>query len=99
MSLISILDQAMPGLSGTDLAQEIMAIRPDIPVIIYTGYLGSLNEEKTRSIGVKALLVKPLEHARFACELRRVLDESASDLAAASDNLNCHQYSRFTQST
>lgn len=90
-----VLDLAMPGLSGADLAREIIALRADMPVIIYTGYLGPRDGEQAQCIGVKALLVKPLGRARFACELRRVLDE-ASGAAIAADNLNCFGATRLS---
>ncbi len=77
-----ILDLTMPKLSGENLAREILALRPDIPVIFYTGYPGAMDEERARSIGVKALLIKPLSRAKFATELRRVLDGAVRESAA-----------------
>ncbi|WP_051261895.1 PAS domain-containing hybrid sensor histidine kinase/response regulator [Desulfovibrio inopinatus] len=55
-----ITDHSMPGKSGLDLAQSILAKRPDIPVILCTGYEDLVNHEDARNVGVSAILNKPL---------------------------------------
>ena len=54
-----ITDMTMPGMTGKELANELRRIRPDIPIILCTGFSHHLNEEQTQAIGVCALLRKP----------------------------------------
>ena len=49
----------MPGLSGTELAARITARRPDIAVIVVTGYGGEDLEERARAAGVARVITKP----------------------------------------
>ena len=50
-----ITDMSMPTMTGDQLAQELIAIRPDMPVIICTGYSEKIDDEKAKEIGVKGL--------------------------------------------
>lgn len=72
-----VTDQTMPHLSGSDLAKEMMRIRPDIPVILCTGYSPLISEEKSRGLGIKAFLMKPVDRLNLAQTVRRVLDAKA----------------------
>ena len=54
-------DQTMPGLTGSELSKKILHIRPDIPIIIATGYSHSLSKEQALSLGIKAFLQKPIK--------------------------------------
>ena len=69
-----ITDQTMPDLSGKELIQELLKIRPDIPTIICTGYSSQVNEEEAAKLGVKAFVMKPLDLQELAQTVRRVLD-------------------------
>ena len=73
-----ITDQAMPGMSGTELAKELTSIRPDIPVILCTGFgndpNGVLSPENREIAGIRELALKPLDRAELAGMIRRVLD-------------------------
>ncbi len=70
-----ITDQTMPHMTGADLAKEIMRIRPDIPVILCTGYSEIISEEKAKSIGIREFIMKPIESRILANTVRRILDE------------------------
>ncbi|MFC1523996.1 ATP-binding protein, partial [Thermodesulfobacteriota bacterium] len=70
-----ITDQTMPHLQGSELAQEILTIRPDIPVILCTGYSSHFSEEKALDIGISEYLMKPLEKRTLAESIRRLLDD------------------------
>jgi len=74
-----ITDQAMPGISGVELAREVTGIRPGIPVILCTGFghdlNGSLSPEKRHEAGIRELALKPLDRGELAGMVRRVLDE------------------------
>ena len=54
-----ITDQTMPKMSGLDLAKKILSIRPDIPIIICTGYSSQISAQKAEAMGVKRVLMKP----------------------------------------
>lgn len=70
-----ITDQTMPRMTGLDLARECITIRPDIPIILCTGYSESVSEEMIRDAGVSAFLMKPVVLAKLAHTVRDVLDE------------------------
>ena len=67
-------DMTMPKMTGDQLARELMAIRPDIPIIICTGLSDKLNQEKAKAMGVKSFLMKPIVKAKMAKIVRNVLD-------------------------
>ena len=74
-----ITDMTMPFLTGDDLAQEIMRIRPDIPIIVCTGYSEKLSEERALSMGIRAYLGKPLLKTEIAKTVRNVLDRHGEE--------------------
>ncbi|MGB3223563.1 MAG: PAS domain S-box protein [Desulforhopalus sp.] len=74
-----ITDQTMPGLTGTNLARHMLQIRPDIPIILCTGYSSNVSEEEASSIGIKAYALKPLAKKDIGNLIRKVLDEAAKN--------------------
>ncbi len=68
-----ITDLTMPGMTGAELAEKILALRPGIPVILTTGYSDILTEDEARELGVREYLLKPVCTARLAEVVRRVL--------------------------
>jgi PAS domain S-box-containing protein len=75
-----ITDQAMPHMNGTELARELTRIRPDIPVILCTGY-DTITGGDTDGIGetaefISELALKPLIRGEIATIIRRVLADS-----------------------
>jgi signal transduction histidine kinase len=73
---LAITDMTMPGMTGDKLAQELMNIRSDIPVIVCTGYSKKISEESILEIGVKALVMKPFKKDILAHTIRDVLDNA-----------------------
>ena len=71
-----ISDMAMPELPGDRLAQELIRIRPTIPVIICTGHSDRMDEGKALKSGIAAYAMKPLVKADLVNTVRRVLDKS-----------------------
>ena len=55
-----ITDQTMPHMTGENLAREFLRIRPDIPIILCTGYSPNMTPEKAQNLGIRAFLWKPL---------------------------------------
>lgn len=68
-----ITDQTMPGMTGVDLARRILQIRPDIPIILCTGYSNLISEEKAKALGIKGFSLKPLAKKDIALLIRKVL--------------------------
>ena len=73
-----ITDMSMPNMAGDRLAAELIKIRPDIPVILCTGYSKHVTETRAAKIGIRALLMKPLAKTILTKTVRNVLD-GASD--------------------
>lgn len=71
-----ITDQTMPGMTGADLARRMMQIKPEIPIILCTGYSTTISEEKAKSMGIKEFALKPLSKKDIAVLIRKVLDNS-----------------------
>jgi CheY-like chemotaxis protein len=73
-----ITDQTMPNMTGDRLAKELMDIRPDIPVIICTGYSQAIDPERAKKKGIKAFVMKPILVNDIAAAIRKVLDGGPS---------------------
>jgi signal transduction histidine kinase/ActR/RegA family two-component response regulator len=71
-----ITDMNMPNITGTQLAKELLLIRPDIPIIICTGFSERINEENIKGYGIKGLLMKPVVKSEMAGMVRKVLNEA-----------------------
>jgi len=69
-----ISDMTMPKMTGDELAKELMAIRPDIPIILCTGFSEHINEEQAKAIGIRKLIMKPFVMREMAEAIRQVLD-------------------------
>ncbi len=69
-----ITDMTMPNMTGDKLARELMGIRPDIPVILCTGFSERITEEKAKLLGIREFVMKPLVMKDLAKSMRRALD-------------------------
>jgi signal transduction histidine kinase/ActR/RegA family two-component response regulator len=69
-----VTDQNMPNVTGTDLASKMMAIKPELKVIIITGYSDNLSEEVLYENGISEVILKPMILDDFSKVIRRVLD-------------------------
>jgi DNA-binding NtrC family response regulator len=65
----------MPKMTGDRMAVEMMKIRPDIPIIMCTGYNKRISEEMASKIGVRAFTYKPVIWKDMAKTIRRILDD------------------------
>lgn len=72
---VVITDQTMPFMTGLELAQQMLRLRPDFPIILCTGYSNLVNEESAKKQGIKAFAYKPLTKYDFAVLVRQVLHE------------------------
>jgi len=71
-----ITDMSMPHMVGTELAKEIMAIRPETPVIICTGFSERIDREMAPSLGIRAYIKKPILRRELTTAVREVLDQT-----------------------
>jgi len=71
-----ISDMTMPEMLGDKLALELLNIRPDIPVIICSGYSENASKESLSAIGVDGFISKPLLKHEFTSKIRSVLDKA-----------------------
>ena len=74
---VLVTDQAMPRMTGLNLARSVLHERPDLPVILCTGYSETVDEGVAKAAGIKAFLLKPLTRQELARTLARVLKETA----------------------
>ncbi|MFH1877299.1 MAG: PAS domain S-box protein [Candidatus Omnitrophota bacterium] len=71
---IIITDQTMPRMTGTQFAVEIRKIRPEIPIILTTGFSETVSAENFREYGIQDYLMKPLVTEDFTIAIRRLID-------------------------
>ena len=73
-----ITDQAIPSLSGRQLAEKLLESRPDLPILLMTGYSESISEAQAKSMGIREFILKPFSLA----ELDRSTANCTRDTAA-----------------
>jgi CheY-like chemotaxis protein len=69
-----ITDMTMPQLTGDVLSARILKLRPDIPIILYTGYSDRLSQQQANIMGIKKYLKKPVVIQQLAGAIRETLD-------------------------
>ncbi|WP_339137307.1 MAG: ATP-binding protein [Candidatus Electrothrix sp. GW3-4] len=69
-----ITDQTMPDMTGLELAKNMLQIRPNLPIILCTGYSTLVDEKMAKNQGVKKFLLKPVKRKNIAQAIRQVLD-------------------------
>jgi PAS domain S-box-containing protein len=72
-----ITDQTMPHMTGEVLACELRLIRPDIPIILCTGFSHTIDAEKAQAQGIDAFLMKPLVPRDLGLAIQHVLEQRA----------------------
>ena len=68
-----VTDQTMPRLTGEGLARELLAMRPDLPLIVCSGFSQTFTPEKAKALGVRDYLHKPFSKQELAQSLERAL--------------------------
>lgn len=82
-----ITDQTMPGMTGVDLALNLLQKRPELPIILCTGYSSLINEQLARSHGIKGFAMKPMSNKGWhgfsgMCSMGKMRDEVSPLLTA-----------------
>ncbi|MBI4776225.1 MAG: response regulator [Deltaproteobacteria bacterium] len=72
---LMITDMTMPQLTGAELSKEIRRIRPELPIILCTGFSVHISEREAEDMGIRRFLTKPLALLDLANTIREVLDE------------------------
>jgi PAS domain S-box-containing protein len=73
---LMITDMAMPGMTGKKLITEVLKIKPDLPIILCTGYSESITRETAKAIGVSQYFEKPYELIDLSFAVRKLLDKN-----------------------
>ncbi len=73
-----LTDQKMPDLQGDQLAEQVLRIRPDIPILLCTGFADEISEDESKAKGIREFLAKPFSLEGLAKAMRRVLGDHAS---------------------
>ncbi|MCI5209333.1 MAG: response regulator, partial [Candidatus Electrothrix sp. ATG2] len=71
-----ITDMTMPSMTGLDLANRYLAIRPNAPIILCSGFNNLIKKDKDSTSGIHAFLMKPISRKKLAMTVRKVLDDS-----------------------
>jgi signal transduction histidine kinase len=71
-----ITDMTMPHMTGDELAKKLLDIKPDIPVILCTGFNEDITEEKALAMGIQKFVMKPVIKNDLATTIRTVLDQN-----------------------
>ncbi len=70
-----VTDMTMPNITGDKLAEELIKIRSDIPIILCTGFSEVMSEERATFFGIKGFLMKPVVMEDLSSIIRKVLDK------------------------
>ena len=69
-----ITDQTMPKMTGAELAKEMLRIRPEVPIILCTGFSEVMDQETAKSIGIREFVMKPFVFSELAGLARKLLN-------------------------
>jgi len=76
-----ITDQTMPEMTGCQLAEELLRIRPGVPVVLTTGFSETVSQDQAEEMGIAAFLMKPATTSEIAQVVRRALDGARARVA------------------
>jgi signal transduction histidine kinase/CheY-like chemotaxis protein len=71
-----LTDQVMPNMTGTQLAEELISIRSDIPIILCSGFPENVSPDQLEKIGIREFIAKPITKEEIGKTIRRVLGKS-----------------------
>ena len=71
-----VTDQTMPALTGTELAREVLALRPNFPIILCTGYSDKVDAAAAKQIGIRWFFLKPVATGDLLTALASTRDNS-----------------------
>jgi len=68
-----VTDLTMPGMLGTEVAARMLQVRPDLPVLLVTGYTATLTAASIKALGIRALALKPLNLETLGRSVHQIL--------------------------
>ncbi|WP_457574453.1 PAS domain S-box protein [Desulfolithobacter sp.] len=71
-----VTDMAMPEMTGLQLIEEVRALRPEMPVLLCTGYSEHVTAKSSKEMGIDGYLAKPFTAEQFGLEVKRVIEEA-----------------------
>ena len=70
-----ITDHVMPDMTGGELARQLLEVRPDLPIIMCTGFSEKFSPEKAKAVGIREFVMKPVERRDLAAAIDRAVSE------------------------
>ena len=74
-----ITDQTMQHLTGAELSRKLLSLRPNLPIILCTGYSETIDEESAKYLGIRGFLHKPVSTAQILNSIRAVTEQKFAD--------------------
>jgi PAS domain S-box-containing protein len=71
-----VTDQTMPQIAGLELSEKILQVRDNIPIILCTGFNALVTSERIEAIGIREVMMKPIESGRLATMVRNLIERS-----------------------
>jgi FixJ family two-component response regulator len=73
----------MPGLSGSEMSRAMLELRPDLPIMLCTGFSDQIDEESARKQGIRSFMMKPIKNQELLRQARSLLSENLPTAANA----------------
>ncbi len=73
-----ITDMTMPGMTGAELSKRVMEIRPDMPIILCSGFSEFMDAERAQRMGIRQYLLKPVTRTSFTTAIQKVFEKSSA---------------------
>lgn len=70
-----LTDHTMPGITGTQLAKELLSFKPDLPIILCTGFSFQVDEKTAYAIGIRRFLKKPISSSELLREVEQLIHQ------------------------
>ena len=70
-----ITDMTMPKMTGDELSKELLKIRSNIPIILCSGFSDKIDEIKTKDLGIREFVMKPIVMREMSKRIRQVWDK------------------------
>jgi CheY-like chemotaxis protein len=71
-----ITDMTIPQMTGAEMSEHMLALRPDLPIIICTGYSEVLDADTASKMGISSFILKPVITVELATQMRKIFDTS-----------------------
>ncbi len=75
-----VTDMTMPNMTGVQLAAELKKIRPNIPIVLCTGFSYQIDDEKRRALGIEGFVMKPIIMKEIAAVIRKAWTAGATSI-------------------